>query len=160
MPEDVPDAVVADVARKVLTQAAPQELPLFRATSEAYFADPDGTLARRGGKDEMLGFGVEAAAILIAPVALDVAKRVVTWIAAQVGESVKREGSEKIGEIVHRLFDDDDERGDGADAAEELSQEQLRQVRKIAFERARELDLPDDRAGVLADAVVGALATQ
>ena len=105
MAGDVPDAVVADVARQLVTQAAPQELPLFRATSEAYFADPEKTLARRGGKDEMLGFGVEAAVILITPVALDVAKRVVAWVAGQVGDSVKKEGSEKIGEVVHDLFD-------------------------------------------------------
>jgi hypothetical protein len=154
---DVPDAVVADVARRLVTQAAPQELPLFRATSEAYFADPEETLARRGGKDEMLGFGVEAAVILITPVALDVAKRVVAWVADQVGDSLKKEGSEKIGEVVHDLFDRD---GESAEKAEALSDEQLREVRQVAFDRARELDLPEDRAGVLADAVVGSLATR
>ena len=70
------DALVADLARAVVEQTAPEELPLFRATSEAYFDDPD-VAERSGCGDEMLGFGVDAALVLVTPVALSVARDVV-----------------------------------------------------------------------------------
>jgi hypothetical protein len=153
--EQVPDEVVAEVARELVVRTAPQELPLFRATSEAYFANPDKALERRGGRDEVLGFGVEAAAILITPIALDVAKRVAVFLASQFRDAAEKESGEAIGGFVQKLF----HRGDaGAESgAPPLTPEQLEEVREIAFERARQLDLPEDRAGVLADAVIGGL---
>ena len=158
MADQVPDDVVADVARELVVRTAPEELPLFRATSEAYFADPDKALERRGGRDEMLGFGVEAAAILITPIALDVAKRVAVFLAAQLSDSVKKESGEAIGGFVHDLFHRGEAESEPERGAPPLTREQLEEVRGIAFERARQLDLPEDRANVLADAVVGGLA--
>ena len=159
MTEQVPDAVVADAAREIVARAAPQEMPLFRATSEAYFADPEKALADRKPKDEMLGFGIEAAALLLTPVIIDVTRRVAIALARQFGDAVEKESSEAVGGFVHKLF----HRGEGGDEAKDdvpdLSPEQLQEVREIAYDRALELDVPEDRAGLLADAVVGSLAT-
>jgi hypothetical protein len=153
--EEVPDDVVAEVARELVVRTAPQELPLFRATSEAYFANPDKALERRGGKDEVLGFGVEAAVILITPIALDVAKHVAVFLASQFRDAAKKESGEAIGGFVHDLFHRGEEESETS--APPLTPEQLGEIREIAFERARQLDLPEDRAEVLADAVVGGL---
>ncbi len=161
MTEQVPDAVVADAAREIVARAAPQEMPLFRATSEAYFADPEKALADRKPKDEMLGFGIETAALLLTPVIIDVVRRVAIALAKSAGDAVEKEGSEAVGGFVHKLF----QRGKGGSGAKEaaevpdLSPEQLQEVREIAYDRALELDVPEDRAGLLADAVVGSLAT-
>ncbi len=162
MTEQVPDAVVADAAREIVARAAPQEMPLFRATSEAYFADPEKALADRKPKDEMLGFGIEAAALLLTPVIIDVVRRVAIALAKSAGDAVEKEGSEAVGGFVHKLF----QRGKGGGEGEakeadvpDLSPEQLQEVREIAYDRALELDVPEDRAGLLADAVVGSLAT-
>jgi hypothetical protein len=161
MTEQVPDAVVADAAREIVARAAPQEIPLFRATSEAYFADPEKALADRKPKDEMLGFGIETAALLLTPVIIDVVRRVAIALAKSAGDAVEKEGSEAVGGFVHDLF----RRGKGGDGGEakgdvpDLSPEQLQEVREIAYDRALELDVPEDRAGLLADAVVGSLAT-
>ena len=68
------------------------------------------------------------------------------------------------GAYLRRLF----RRGPAAQAAEAaaagpeggdggLSPEQAGEVRRVAFERAAALGLDDDRAGLLADAVAGAL---
>jgi hypothetical protein len=155
--EQVPDDVVAEVARELVVRTAPEELPLFRATSDAYFENPDKALERRGGKDEMLGFGVEAAAILITPIALDVAKRVALLLASQFRDAVKKESGEAIGDFVHDLFHRSEAEAERA-APPPLTPEQLEEVRDVAFERARQLDLPEDRANILADAVIGGLA--
>jgi hypothetical protein len=159
MAQELPDAVVADAAREIVARAAPQEMPLFRATSEAYFADPEKALAERKPKDEMLGFGIEAAALLLTPVIIDVTRRVALALVRQFGDAVEKESGEAVGGFVHNLFHRGEGGGEGKGDVPDLSSEQLQEVREIAYSRALELDVPEDRAGLLADAVVGSLAT-
>lgn len=162
------DDIAAHLARRALAETAPEELPLFRATSTAYFADPEGTLARRGGKDEMLGFGAEAAMVLVSPIALDVAKNVVTYVVDRIRLAVKSEGDAAIDGAVSRFFarllgkdadsDDPSSAGDqGETRGVELTQAELQEIRSVAIEQARALDLPEAKAVLLADAVVGGL---
>jgi hypothetical protein len=152
------DEAAAALARRAVAETAPEELPLFRATSQAYFDDPERALSARGGRDEMLGFGVEAAVVLVTPVALDVAKTVVAFVVARVRAIVEREAGaviDRTAEGVLARF-----RGGGepaGEAAPELSKQQLAEVRQLAYERALALDLPDAKAGLLADALVGSL---
>lgn len=151
------DALVAELARATVERAAPEELPLFRATSEAYFTDPQ-ALERRGGKDEMLGFGVDAAVMLLTPVALQVAKGVIGFLGEQLRERAREQGEGAIDRIIARLVSRDG--GEGEPAPElELTDEQLEQVRALAIEKGRALKLSDERATLLADSLVGSLAT-
>lgn len=153
------DAVVAELARSAVERAAPEELPLFPATSEAYFADPS-AVGRAGGRDEMLGFGVEAAAMLVTPVALQVAREVFDFVAAHLRKRAAEHGGEAIDGAVARLLHRDKADGeDEAAAPPELTDEQLEQVRTIALEKARALRLPEAKAELLADSLVGSLAT-
>ena len=151
------DDLVAALARATVEKAAPEELPLFRATSEAYFTDPK-ALERSGGggKDEMLGFGVDAAVMLLTPVALTVAKDVINFLGEQLRERAREHGEGAIDRIIARLVKKDD-----AEAAPpaELTDEQLEQVRALAIEKGRALKLSDERATLLADSLVGSLAT-
>ncbi len=161
MTEQVPDAVVADAAREIVARAAPQEMPLFRATSEAYFADPEKALADRKPKDEMLGFGIETAALLLTPVIIDVVRRVAIAL-AKIGRGRRGEGGQRGRRRVRpRPLPAWQGRGRwrGEERRAGSHAEQLDEVREIAYSRALELDVPEDRAGLLADAVVGRLAT-
>ena len=45
------DGLVTDLASDVVSQIAPQEMPIFRQNSEAYFKDP--TKASSGGLAKM-----------------------------------------------------------------------------------------------------------
>ena len=96
------DALVAALARATVEKAAPEELPLFRATSEAYFEDPK-ALERSGGKDEMLGFGVDAAMVLMTPVVLQVAKDVIGFLGEQLRERAREQGEGAIDRIIARI---------------------------------------------------------
>ena len=82
----------------------------------------------------MLGFGIEAAALLLTPVIIDVVRRVAIALAKSAGDAVEKEGSEAVGGFVHKLF----HRGEGGDEAKDdvpdLSPEQLQEVREIAYE--------------------------
>lgn len=153
MAESVENDIVADVARGLVAETAPQELPLFRATSEAYFKDPQKVLEQKQGKDEMLGFGVEIA-MFLAPVALEVAKAVVHFVADELRKSTQKEASSVIEERVHKLF----HRGEGGGEAEPgLTREQLAQVHDVALKTATQLNVPKEQADLLADSVVGRL---
>ncbi len=152
-----PDDLVAALARATVERAAPEELPLFAPMSDAYLADPK---ALDGGKsrDEMLGFGVEAAAMLITPVALQVARDVLGFLHEQLRERAREQGEGAIDRIIARLVG----KKDAADAAEpvpELTDAQLEQVRALALEKAKTLKLSDTKATLLADSLVGSLAT-
>jgi hypothetical protein len=153
------DALVEALARSAVEQVAPEELPLFNATSEAYFSDP-AALARTRSGDDMLGFGVDAALVLVSPVALQVAKDVIGFVVAQLRESAREEGEGAIKRLVARLVhrDEDEEKGDD-EPVPELTDEQLEQVRTLALEKARSLRLSDAKATLLADSLVGSLAT-
>ena len=163
--QTIDDELVAELAREAVAKTAPQELPLFRATKEAYFRDPEGTLRAQKAKDEMLGFGLETAVTLLAPVALAVGKDVIQYLAAQAGQAAKDEGGPRVQRLVRRMFG----KADGAEPAGEavaedpetptLTREQLEEVRRIAVEKARQLNVDDAQAELLADAMVGGLAT-
>ena len=155
------EALVAALARASVERAAPEELPLFRATSEAYFNDPEALTKRRSG-DEMLGFGVDTAVMLVTPVALAVAKDVIQFIGTQLRARAEKEGAGAIDRLLNRLLRSDDEAppAEGAPAAvPELTDEQLEQVRTLAIEKAKQLKLSDAKAELLAESLVGSLAT-
>lgn len=157
----VDEALVRDLARKVLRQTAPAELPLFRPASERFFADPEGTLRKRRREQEVLGFGSEAIIALLTPVALAIATDVLKDLAAQLARSAGARGAVAIRDALRRLFRLDPV-GTEIDDAEipQITQEQLALVRQSAFSRARALDLPEAKAKLLADALVGDLLTR
>ncbi|HSO01076.1 MAG TPA: hypothetical protein VLS46_01015 [Gaiellaceae bacterium] len=150
------DDLVAALARAAVERAAPEELPLFRATSEAYLRDP---ASLEGGKsrDEMLGFGVEAAAMLVTPIALQVARDVLGFLHEQLRARAREQGEGAIDRLLARLVGKD-EPAEGAEPVK-LSDEELERVRAVALEKARALKLSDEKATLLADSLVGSLAT-
>jgi hypothetical protein len=154
-----PDDLVAELARATVERAAPEELPLFAPMSQAYLADPK-ALEPGKGRDEMLGFGVEAAAMLVTPVALQVARDVLGFLHEQLRERAREHGEGAIDRIIARLVGKKDEAVlAAAEPVAELTDAQLEQVRALAFEKARSLKLSDARAELLADSLVGSLAT-
>ncbi len=154
------DALVAALARASVERAAPEELPLFRATSEAYFDDPS-ALERPQSRDDMLGFGVDAAVMLVTPVALAVARDVIEFIGTQLRARAEKEGEGVIDRVLDRLLRRDDEPAAAPTATgpAELTDEQLEQVRTLALEKAKQLKLSDAKAELLAESLVGSLAT-
>ena len=149
------DALVAALARATVEKAAPEELPLFRATSEAYFEDPQSLERTGGGKDEMLGFGVDAALVLITPVVLQVARDVIGFLGEQLRERAREQGEGAIDRVIDRLVN---RNGGDDEPVAELTDEQLEQVRALAITKGRALKLSDERATLLADSLVGSLA--
>jgi hypothetical protein len=147
--------LVAELARLALEEAAPEELVLFPETAEEYFQDPQAVLDP-GRRDEALGFGLDIA--MLTPYVLAVAIPVIRFLISTVAEAVGEEAKPLLIRMVRRLFRQSGPASEAADEASvPLSAEQARQVRELAYQRAKGLGLEDDRAVLLADSVVGGL---
>src|SRR5687768_14874350 len=96
--------LVSEIARDVVTQLAPQELPIFRAVSEAYFADPGNALKRLKSEDRALGFGLDSAAALLTPVVLAVLSEVFQSLVPIAKKAVEDGLGHGISEIMKRMF--------------------------------------------------------
>jgi hypothetical protein len=156
MTTDFENRIAADVARALIREEAPQEIPIFKANSEAYFKNPARVLAQQTpGKEDMLGFGVAEATTFLTPVVLAVMGEVVTFLIAEVKKAFEKEGSSRIEQTVRNLFRK--LRGPEEKPAVTLTQDQLREVHKRAFAKALMLKLSDARARQLADAIVSDL---
>ena len=156
------EQLVRELAQQVLQVAAPEELAVFDETADEFFSNPDQAL-RPSDRDEPVGFGVEFA--LLTPYILAVVTPVIQMLASMVAEAVKAEGQSTVSRLVRRLI-----RGTSKEAATSpvsghgeqppaLTSPQIGLVRDVAFERGRAVGLPDARAALLADAIVGGVTT-
>jgi hypothetical protein len=157
----VPDRVmVEEFAKQVLADVAPEELAIFDETAQEYHEDPQGVLSA-SGRDEAVGFGLDIA--LLTPYVLAVSGPVLAYLLKTVSDAAKKESQPLIAEWVHRLFrrGHGDEKGEEKTKADEpeatISPEEAAQVREVALARAHDLKLPDEKARLLADAIVGGL---
>src|SRR5437773_10879903 len=85
--QDPQAALTTELARDVLADLAPHELPLFQPISQAYFADPRRAATAGSGRDEMLGFGVTGAEALVTPALLAIVSQVVAFLFDQVKDN-------------------------------------------------------------------------
>lgn len=97
--DEVTAQVTAQVARDFIAQLAPHELPLFRATSAAFFKDPRQVLDRPKGKDDMLGFGEGQEVNLITPAVLATVSAVVAFVAAELKASAQQRPDSALNEV-------------------------------------------------------------
>ena len=150
--------LIADVARDIIAQTEPGELPLFRAISTEYFKRPAEAAKNQSGRDELLGFGIGDAVPLVTPAMLVVMTQVVAFLTEVVRQSFVEESANLVNEQVRSMFKKfrlEGERDELAPAP--LTREQLVQIHKQAYEKFLQLKLSESRANNLADAVVASL---
>lgn len=150
--------LVGDLSRDLLSEVAPQELPLFRAASQVYFKDPDLIAATKGTADDMLGFGAGEAISLFTPYLLSATGEVVKFLIEEVKKAVSEECSGMIGETVKSLFKKYRNPDEKKNKIPPLSADQLAQVQSIVAKEARRLRLSDKNTKLLANAITGSLA--
>jgi hypothetical protein len=109
----------------------------------------------------------------LTPIALTVAKDVLGFLRVQLKKQADEHADEAFDWLVKKLFKrgDDEKKASTPAGGEptppppeeppgaELTDEQLEEVRKLAVEKAKLLKLPKDKAELLADSLVGSLAT-
>ncbi|MGJ7907897.1 hypothetical protein ACOQFL_15615 [Actinopolyspora sp. H202] len=154
-------------ARRVVESLAPEELPAFAATSEAFLRDPDRVTAVRRRGDEALGSGIDTVVALLSPAALAVAAAVYDQLVGRAGDAVVRGGDRVLSRLRARFRRRAELESEDGAAAEEstveslpagpLTEEQRARVREVAEARARALGLAEDRVRLLVGAIMDSL---
>ncbi len=156
-------AAVLALARPAVEAVAPQELPLLEATAAAW------TGRVRRGEDELLGFGAEAVVAVVSVGAIAAAEAVVQVMGSAVVDTARDEASSGMRRWLDRRSRRSEAAPDGAapgatppgngeSAAQALSREQLREIRRVSHDRARAAGVSAEQAELIADAIVGRLA--
>jgi hypothetical protein len=137
------------LSKLVLAEVSPAEIPLVDAIGPTLIA-ADG----RQRKDGSLGMGIEAVALAV--VVVPVCKAVVLWLFEQLTD----QAAEQAGHWTRRLLDRLAGRRepDLNVREDELPPEAIRRIREIAYRRAVVAGVDEPRAGLIADAVAGAIA--
>jgi hypothetical protein len=147
--DEQPQELVAALARDVVQRVAPEEVSIFRATSRAYFASGQSRHGR--GQDEMLGFGIEGAVLLLSPVVLEVCNRFLRVLADEAASTGEGLVKEILGKLKARLTKTQER------PPAQFSQPELQHVREVTERTANDLRLPPEQVRLLADALVGSL---
>src|SRR3569623_1972065 len=80
--------VLCEVARDIIAEIAPHELPLFPAVSSAYLANPAAALKRPRGAEAALGFGTEFVPAILTTIVLYVLSEVLKTLAEAARKAV------------------------------------------------------------------------
>jgi len=148
--------LIAEIARDLVDQIAPHELPLFRATSEAYFRRAARPLKGQGARDEMLGFGTGSEVTFLTPVVLATVHTVVDFIAAEMSAShqAANAGVAAIRSAfrTYRSAEPTDR------PAPPLTAAQIAQARQLVVQKASQFKLAAPQAELLANSLVGSMA--
>jgi hypothetical protein len=155
MPASQFDQMAAEFGRDFVARAAPQELPLYRALSQSYLSNPDNPAKTPKGKDEMLGFGMAETVTYLTPLLLPVLSSVFKFLADELKSSIHDQ--HLVGDLLRKVLGKS-QAPNTRDAGASLTHQQLAKVRKLAFDRAKELKLDDTQASLLADSIAGRLA--
>jgi len=152
--------LIADVARDIISQTAPQELPLFRMTSAEYFKNPDKALRNQASKDKILGFGTAEMVSFLTPIVLTVVTEIVTFLTLEIKQAIADTSASLLTDQVKKLFkkfhpEAEKEKSDPSP----LTREQIARVHKLARERFLQLKLSETQANRLADAIAASLIT-
>ncbi|SAK90108.1 hypothetical protein AWB80_06381 [Caballeronia pedi] len=151
--------LIRDLSRDVLTQIAPQELPLFKTVSAAWFADPDAAKKASKNRDAALGFGPDGFSILFTPLILQVVSEIMPILGGIALKATETAVGEEVSILVRKMFRRS-EADASADPAPVLTREQLGDVHQHVIAAGKRLRLESAQAQRLADAVVAQLVLQ
>jgi hypothetical protein len=147
--------LVAEVARDVLAEIAPQEMPIFAAASRAYFTDPAAALKQSRSKDNVLGFGTDALAVLFTPAVLLVLSETLEYLTRVAAKATADGLAKEIPEAIKAMFKRF--HSSPADTPSGLTKEHIAMIHGNILATAKNLRLPAEKARSLANAVTAQL---
>jgi hypothetical protein len=155
MQNAVDTTLVTDVARDVLSEVAPQEVPILAAASKAYFDDPAAALRQWQTRDDVLGFGLDSLTVLVTPAVLHIVSEVFESLLRVATKAVEEGLSKEIPQVIRAMF----RRFHSADpdTPSVLTRQQIGLIHANVLQAAKKLRLPDVKAQSLADAIAAQL---
>lgn len=144
--------LVRDVAKVFVSRTAPAELAMFDVIFEAQVANRR-WLRWPWGKDETLGFGIEAATT-VTPIVISIVTTVLSDLSADAVKAAGRRGVVGARAMLRRIFGaDNDESGTPEPETSMLSEDRWQQIRDQVYQAAIAHHLSEQEARRLAEAV-------
>ncbi|MEO8697583.1 MAG: hypothetical protein ABI658_29045 [Acidimicrobiales bacterium] len=136
-----------DLARALVSELAPDELPIFEATAPSY---DDEHMDSVQFADGQIGFGADVVtlSVIAIPVARFVGKLVEAMVVGALTEGAKVSLRDSLKKRMTK---------DKSPAVDALPAEVVQRARAAAFDQAAALGLEPGRAQLLADAIAGCL---
>lgn len=147
--------IIESIGVELVSRLAPEELPLFPELAQDFRRNGRGR-GQGTSKDQMLGFGVAEAMMLLTPVILEFAKGFWDAIAQQAGDTVSQAVGTRLLERFRKPKSVPGHDSKNQDIVA-FTPDQARKVHDIAAQQARRLRIPDEQARLLADAMAGVL---
>jgi hypothetical protein len=138
---------IADVSRRLVAQFAPEELGLFPELLADYFARPNPVVPLPS--DDPLAFGIGDAVVAFTPIVASMATAALSFVYSETAKAFAQEAASVVKSSVKGMF--------GRPSAPRLTPAQLAQVRAVALDAGIKRGLRPDRAGQIADALIGAI---
>ncbi|MFD7235898.1 hypothetical protein ACFWAT_11375 [Streptomyces syringium] len=157
-------ALITEIARDVIEEIAPEEVPTFSAVSRAYFADPQRALSGRGSRQAPLGFGSGMVELILTPIVLAATAKAVECLAGVFFDRTPGEGTtaalRRIFRVGHRspgppVPDDAEQSTSPGAAAVALRQEDIERLRDVVEATLRDCGTAPESSRLIADAIIG-----
>jgi hypothetical protein len=142
------DEIIGSLGRALVSDLAPGELPLYPSMLSQFQGAKGGRRGKSSSDDQLLGFGAAEALTMLTPVILAFTSGFWQALVAEAAHG----SAHGLVEYVrsHRP-------GHHQPTVPALTADQLKLVREVAEREAGRLKLPKDQAGLLTDAMIGAL---
>jgi hypothetical protein len=146
---DDTDEIVGSIGRGLVSRLAPEELPLYPSLVKQSQDAKRGRRGQASSDDQLLGFGAAEAMAMLTPVILSFSSSFWQALVAEAAEN----SAHGVVEYLKAHFPGHH----GAATGPPLTSGQLQLVRTVAEREARRLEVSENQAGLLADAMVGVL---
>ncbi len=147
--------LVRQLAEEAVVTIAPPQAELFALVAPTYLENPAGILKAGKQRDEALGFGVGVAETLLVAAAVYVANAVTEHLISRATDAGLRQGRSRISRLLGR-----NPKRETATIPPEtfpLTTITADTLRETALEKGMQAGLPEQKAQLLADAIVGNL---
>lgn len=143
--------MVIDLAYDILKKIAPEEIPLFKTQSEYYFKNPKEALISRAYQQDMFGFDKKT--VFITPTIFRITNEALDSVCEKTKWETENKKigfwGKKIKLLKKKIYSN--EAGIYNKLPMPLRPEQVSQVNRYIMERAFQLDLPKEKANILAN---------
>ncbi|MGQ0778780.1 MAG: hypothetical protein ACT4NY_30935 [Pseudonocardiales bacterium] len=151
VPKEQNPQLVTRLAREAVRRAAPDELPQFAVTAEAFFAAPN-RVRRSVGRDEPLGLGLESVAVLVSTATLSVVIEVLKHLTQHYSDRLVARTGGQVRALLGRRRS-----GRQEVVLPVLDKQQLSKLHALAVSKATARQVPAEQAVLIADGIIAGL---
>lgn len=143
------EKLASQLSYEIIKEVEPNELDLFDDIKEEYLKNPDAFLEKDlKKKEKMLGFGGGVGEVFITMKVLPLIWGVVSYIGMEGIESIKKAIAKKVDITVEEKI---------MGKKELLSNEKIMEIRDYTIKNAITIGIDKEKAGIIADSLIGRL---